>query len=62
MVKRRFKNFINMILFSFVQNLDYVIVSGARRQERRWDPTTNEQVVPEDKRVSKQLNSDPMFK
>ncbi|KAK2722080.1 hypothetical protein QYM36_002582, partial [Artemia franciscana] len=24
-------------------NLDYVIISGARRQERRWDPTTNEQ-------------------
>ena len=24
--------------------MDYVIVSGARRQERRWDPLENEQV------------------
>ena len=29
---------------SIIQNLDYVINSGARRQERRWDPTENEQV------------------
>lgn len=40
-----------IIAFS-LKNLDYVIVSGARRQERRWDPTENEQVVPEDKGVS----------
>jgi hypothetical protein len=25
-------------------NLDYVIVEGATRQERRWDPTDNGQV------------------
>lgn len=25
-------------------NLDYVIVEGATRQERRWDPTENGQV------------------
>ena len=25
-------------------NLDYIIVEGARRQERRWDPLENEQV------------------
>ncbi|XP_018496788.1 coiled-coil domain-containing protein 130 homolog [Galendromus occidentalis] len=43
-------------------NLDYIILSGASRQERRWDPTENGQVVPEDKNVSKQLASDPMFK
>ncbi|XP_022704293.1 coiled-coil domain-containing protein 130 homolog [Varroa jacobsoni] len=43
-------------------NLDYKIISGASRQERRWDPTDNGQVVPEDKTVSKQLASDPMFK
>nr|CAG4648240.1 EOG090X0DK6 [Moina brachiata]SVE93260.1 EOG090X0DK6 [Moina brachiata] len=43
-------------------NLDYIIVSGARRQERRWDPTENEQVVPEDKGVSKKLATDAMFK
>lgn len=43
------------------QNLDYVILNGARRQERRWDPTQNEQVVPEDKEVSKKLSTDSMF-
>ncbi|CAL1281462.1 unnamed protein product [Larinioides sclopetarius] len=42
-------------------NLDYVILDGARRQERRWDPTQNEQVVPEDKEVSKKLMTDSMF-
>lgn len=44
------------------QNLDYKILSGARRQERRWDPTQNEQVVPEDKEVSKQLATDAMMR
>nr|CAD7589930.1 unnamed protein product [Timema genevievae] len=43
-------------------NLDYVIVSGARRQEGRWDPTENGQVVPEDKQTSKRLFDDAMFK
>lgn len=43
-------------------NLDYVIVSGARRQENRWDPTDNEQIVPDDKAVQKKLFDDPMFK
>ena len=39
--------------YNFSQkNLDYEIMRGARRQERRWDPTENEQVVPEDKEVS----------
>ncbi|GFY35859.1 coiled-coil domain-containing protein 130 homolog [Trichonephila clavipes] len=42
-------------------NLDYIILDGARRQERRWDPTQNEQVVPEDKEVSKRLSTDSMF-
>ncbi|UYV73011.1 CCDC130 [Cordylochernes scorpioides] len=47
-------------------NLDYEILSGARRQERRWDPTENEQVVPEghdnhDKEVSNRLCQDAMF-
>lgn len=27
------------------QNLDYEIMSGARRQERRWDPAENDQVI-----------------
>lgn len=43
-------------------NLDYVIVSGARRQENRWDPKQNEQVVPETKEVSHRLYDDAMYK
>ncbi|XP_045136968.1 coiled-coil domain-containing protein 130 homolog [Portunus trituberculatus] len=43
-------------------NLDYEIVSGARRQERRWDPTENEQVVPEDKEVTRKMAVDAMYK
>ncbi|KAG0718237.1 Coiled-coil domain-containing protein 130 [Chionoecetes opilio] len=43
-------------------NLDYEIVSGARRQERRWDPTENEQVVPEDKAVTRKMAVDAMYK
>ena len=44
------------------KNLDYVILSGARRQELRWDPKDNEQVVPEEREVSKKLATDAMFK
>ncbi|XP_060524136.1 coiled-coil domain-containing protein 130 homolog [Cylas formicarius] len=43
-------------------NLDYVIISGARRQENRWDPTQNGQVVPETKETQKRLFDDSMFK
>lgn len=43
-------------------NLDYVIVSGARRQENRWDPSDNEQIVADTKEVQKKLFDDPMFK
>ncbi|XP_054740255.1 coiled-coil domain-containing protein 130 homolog [Anastrepha obliqua] len=43
-------------------NLDYVILSGARRQENRWDPHQNEQVVPETKEVQKRLFDDAMYK
>ncbi|CAG9857997.1 unnamed protein product [Phyllotreta striolata] len=43
-------------------NLDYVILSGARRQENRWDPTTNGQVVPETKETQKRLFDDSMYK
>nr|CAG4649679.1 EOG090X0DK6 [Scapholeberis mucronata]SVE93879.1 EOG090X0DK6 [Scapholeberis mucronata] len=43
-------------------NLDYVIVSGAKRQERRWDPLENEQVVPEEKSTTQKLATDAMFK
>lgn len=44
------------------KNLDYVIVSGARRQENRWDPTQNDQVVPEERETSRKLFDDAMFK
>lgn len=43
-------------------NLTYVIESGARRQENRWDPIENEQVVPETKEVSNRLHDDAMYK
>src|SRR5699024_7299723 len=43
------------------QNLDYVILNGARRQERRWDPAENEQIEV-DKDVARKLSLDPMFK
>lgn len=44
------------------QNMDYEIISGASRQERRWDPSENDQVAPEDKDVSRKLATDAMFK
>ncbi|KAK0175692.1 hypothetical protein PV327_009422 [Microctonus hyperodae] len=43
-------------------NLTYVIESGARRQENRWDPKENEQVVPETKELSRRLYDDSMYK
>lgn len=43
-------------------NLDYEIVNGARRQENRWDPTQNEQVVPETKETQRRMFDDAMFK
>ncbi|KAF5302711.1 hypothetical protein FQR65_LT08453 [Abscondita terminalis] len=43
-------------------NLEYTVLSGARRQENRWDPTQNEQVVPETKETQKRLFDDSMFK
>ena len=44
------------------KNLDYEIVSGARRQERRWDSTQNGQVVPDLKETTNRLVDDAMFK
>ncbi|XP_070503473.1 coiled-coil domain-containing protein 130 homolog [Chironomus tepperi] len=43
-------------------NLDYTIISGARRQENRWDPTQNEQIVPETKETQRRLFDDAMYK
>jgi len=44
------------------QNHDYVILSGARRKEQRWDPHENEQIVPEDKATQKKMATDAMYK
>lgn len=49
-------------VFDILQTSEYIIVSGARRQENRWDPNENEQIVPEDKNTSKRLFDDAMFK
>lgn len=43
-------------------NLDYEIVCGARRQENRWDPTQNEQIVPETKETQRRMFDDAMYK
>lgn len=43
-------------------NLDYEIVSGAQRQENRWDPTENGQIVADTKEVQRRLFDDPMYK
>jgi len=43
-------------------NLDYIIVEGATRQERRWDPSENGQIVPDDKSVGRKLADDAMYK
>ncbi|XP_013387619.1 coiled-coil domain-containing protein 130 isoform X2 [Lingula anatina] len=43
-------------------NHDYVIISGARRKEQRYDPKDNEQIETEDKSVKKKLATDAMFK
>lgn len=43
-------------------NLDYEIVEGARRQENRWDPTENGQIVADTKETQRRLFDDPMYK
>merc|ERR1719341_1635967 len=43
-------------------NMDYIITEGARRVEQRWDPSTNGQIVPDDKRVGRKLADDAMYK
>jgi len=43
-------------------NLDYVIVSGARRQEKRFEATENGTVVPDEKATINKLSEDAMFK
>lgn len=43
-------------------NCDYVIVSGARRKEERWDMKDNEQILTTDHEQKKKLETDPMYK
>lgn len=43
-------------------NLDYEIVSGARRQENRWEPGENGQIVADTKETQRRLFDDPMYK
>lgn len=45
-----------------LQNFDYEVFSGARRQERRWDPESTEQVEATDKATPQKLMTDAMFK
>ncbi|XP_066472755.1 probable splicing factor YJU2B [Tiliqua scincoides] len=42
-------------------NCDYVIVSGARRKEERWDPEANEQVVATAHEEKQKLEMDAMY-
>jgi len=41
--------------------MDYVIMSGARRKEQRWDAGENGQIVTDEKADLKRLAVDPMF-
>ncbi|GAB0201840.1 coiled-coil domain-containing protein 130 [Grus japonensis] len=41
---------------------DYVIVSGARRKEERWDMRDNEQVLPTEREEKEKLETDAMFR
>lgn len=44
------------------KNCDYVIVSGARRKEERWEPSATETVELTDREDAKKLTTDPMYK
>uniref|UniRef100_A0A914XLN1 Coiled-coil domain-containing protein 130 n=1 Tax=Plectus sambesii TaxID=2011161 RepID=A0A914XLN1_9BILA len=44
------------------KNFDYEMVEGLRRQEKRYDPTTIEQVAAVDRAFGQKLASDAMFK
>ncbi|XP_077185917.1 putative splicing factor YJU2B isoform X2 [Paroedura picta] len=41
---------------------DYVIVSGARRKEERWDVEANEQIVATAHEEKQKLETDPMYR
>ncbi|VDP03774.1 unnamed protein product [Soboliphyme baturini] len=44
------------------KKFDYELVSGLRRQERRWDMTENEQVASTEGATARKLATDAMFK
>uniref|UniRef100_A0A5S6QFL2 Coiled-coil domain-containing protein 130 homolog n=1 Tax=Trichuris muris TaxID=70415 RepID=A0A5S6QFL2_TRIMR len=44
------------------KNFDYELVSGLRRQERRWNMAENEQVCSVDRTTSNKLSTDAMYK
>ena len=48
--------------YFILQNFDYEVFIGARRQERRWDAASTEQVEATDKHTAQKLLTDPMFK
>ncbi|XP_062311803.1 probable splicing factor YJU2B [Osmerus eperlanus] len=41
---------------------DYLIISGARRKEERWDMADNEQILTTERTDKEKLETDPMFK
>ena len=43
-------------------NCEYVILSGARRKEERWDAKSNEQIEMTDHQDKKKLMTNPMYK
>lgn len=43
------------------KNMDYVIMSGARRKEQRWDAAENGQIVTDERADIKRLAVDAMF-
>ncbi|XP_065069394.1 coiled-coil domain-containing protein 130 homolog [Rhopilema esculentum] len=44
------------------KNCEYVILSGAKRKEERWDPAVTENIQTTDRDVKAKLVSDAMFK
>uniref|UniRef100_A0A672YZ35 Probable splicing factor YJU2B n=2 Tax=Sphaeramia orbicularis TaxID=375764 RepID=A0A672YZ35_9TELE len=44
------------------QTCDYVIVSGARRKEERWDMAENEQILTTERTEKEKLETDAMYK
>uniref|UniRef100_A0A3Q3XJG9 Probable splicing factor YJU2B n=1 Tax=Mola mola TaxID=94237 RepID=A0A3Q3XJG9_MOLML len=59
------KNHIGMgngVQFDLKPTCDYLIVSGARRKEERWDMAENEQILTTEHTEKEKLETDAMFK